>query len=246
MDENADGLDATEALWSALTPGWEGVTGSVARSADAAREIPGVPRAWIDLVGNGERIALAAEQWRDMPRFARYLRSSTLDVGVGLGVGGPVLVYLLSDWVDVPTGGFLPGLMIGGLPTPPEALASFEERVGEIPAALRGAWRAHGFVLLKNGRWLGTLVPGGERITRPPALVPRPSRGWAGQEEGRFECLEVLDPDRSITGCLVRRPGERAWLDYIVYRDGSGRVHSNHRPTIESTFTDWDTSEFEG
>lgn len=236
--------ETVESLWAELAPQWRGLVDAVARTADAARAIAGVPAAWIDLLGSGQAIAVAADQWCAMPRFARYLRTSTLDVGVGTGIGGPVLAYLIADWAEQ-HGEVRPGLMIGGAPTPPEVLAGFEGQVGVLPAGLHAAWSAHGFMLLKSGGWLGSLIPAGASITGPPAMFPRRVRGRVGDAVGKFECLEVIDPGRSYSGCLVRPPGERAWLDHVVHGASSGEFCDSHRPTLECMFTDRSMSELD-
>jgi hypothetical protein len=233
-------------LWSDLLPSWSGVVGGVSRQPGEVEGIPGVPAAWVAMFREGDRMDNATAPWRAMARFHRYLQASLIDVGVGTGIGGPVLVYLVRDWNETAPGEYEAGLMIGGAPTHAEVLYAFERESGEIPSSLRTAWLAHAFLLLKNGRWLGSLRREGTVISRPPAKSARPLRGLVGGVYGEFECLEVFDPGSPVSGCIVRRPGEQVWGDHVVYFEGRKTIVDSHRSSIESTLTDWETSEWSG
>lgn len=235
-----------EALWRKLLSGWGWGDRVLCRTPEHARRLPGVPPAWVEMLAGPDRVANAVGPWRAMTRFSRYLQSSTLDVRIVAGDVEPVMAYLTSDWKETGFGRHEPGLMIGGVPTPAATLDAFQAEVGELPVSLRTAWLTHSFVLLKNDRWLNSLLPGGDNTGRRPAVIPAPaSKGWVGGVHGHFECLAILNVGSPISGCLVRAPGERPWRDRVVYREGSGLLRESHRPTIDDTFTDWEVTEWE-
>lgn len=227
-------------LWDDLLSRYGGIVGELRRSADAVRQLAGVPEEWVRIFAEGDRVGRAIAPWAErMPRFARYLGSSLLDVGVGDGIGGPVMAYLIRDWTERGYQDYEPGLMIGGLPSPTRLLDDLEDDVGRLPPSLRAAWEIHSFAHLKTGGWLGSLRPEGYEIVLPPAILPHTATGWVGEVYGEFECLEILNPGTRRRGCLVRPPGTGAWMDHIVYPEGDQIVDSL-RPTLEETFTDWE------
>jgi hypothetical protein len=240
-----DGNDVdVDAHWHDLSAGWSGVIDTVARTPDELGRIADVPPGWVAALEAAARGSDVAERWRAIPRFARYLRSALLDVGVGSGIAGPVLVYLLRDWNQLDDEQFEPGLMIGGVPATDPDVEAFEREVGPVPDALRAAWKQHSFLLLKNGLWLSSPRLEESTMVGGPRIAGTPSTGWVGGEHGTYECLEVLDPGSAISGCLVRAPGEASWRDHVVYREMSGHITHSTRPTIESTLTDWDFAEW--
>lgn len=239
----ADGDDIAR-LWSRLLPGWRGVVGAVHRAPEELRQNPEVPDAWVELFSSDRVVDALVAAWRPLPRFSAYLASSLLDAAVGTGMGGPVLVYLLRDWTRN-HGESHPGLMLGGVPAGARALEQFQSEVGPLPAALQSTWLLHSFLLLKNGQWLGSLLPAGEVIAPRPRVAPGTSQGQLGGRSGRYECLEVFEPGSAVSGCVIRAPGEAAWRDHVVYRERDGVLTESHRPTLESTLTDWDADVWE-
>jgi hypothetical protein len=236
-----------EGLWRKLLTefGWGNLP--LCHTAEEAARLPGVPPAWVEVLAGPERVAKAVAQWRGMPRFSSYLESSTLDVRLVAGPAEPVMAYLIKDWKETDAESHEPGLMIGGVITPAATLDAFQAEVGELPVSLRTAWLAHSYVSLKSGRWLNSLLAeDGEESRRPRVIPAKASQGWVGGVKGHFECLEILDVGRAVSGCLVRAPGERAWRDQVVYRHFDGHLRQSHRPTLEETFTDWEATEWEG
>jgi hypothetical protein len=236
-----------ERLWRELLSerGWE--DRDLCRTPEQAVGLPGVPAAWVEMLAGPDRVADAVRPWHGMPRFTRYLQSSTLDVRLVAGDDEPVMAYLIRDWKETGFGSHEPGLMLGGIPTPAAKLDAFQTEVGELPGSLRTAWLAHSYVLLKNDRWLNSFLHEGEHAKRRPVIIPaKASKGWVGGVHGHFECLAIFNVGSPICGCVVRAPGEQAWRDRVVYREGSGLLMESHRPTVEDTFTDWEVTEWEG
>ncbi len=187
-DGTHHGEHEVERLWSTLLPGWSGVVGAVHRRPADIREIPSVPEPWVELLARDSAIEDLVAAWSPLPRFSAWLASSLLDVAVGTGMGGPVMVYLLRDW-SRPHGEAAPGLMLGGAPTGALALEGFQDEVGPLPTSLITAWRLHSYLLLWDGQWLGSLAPAGEAIAPRPRMAPRTSKGQLGGRPGRYECL---------------------------------------------------------
>jgi hypothetical protein len=230
-----------EALWHDLLPTWSGVVARIAHDPGESDRVGDVPAAW-DRTLKAQR---RADAWAGLPRFQAYLRESLVDVAVGEGMAGLVLVYLLRDFEQVDDEHFRPGLMIGGIPASEHRIELLEGDVGPLPESLKSVWRNHAFLLLKNRRWLGSVGDEGGDVVDRVRMTAKPSSGWVRGKWGRYETLEILDPGTSAAGCLTRRPGDRAWQDHIVYRDAPGRIAESHRPSLESTLTDWDFDEWE-
>lgn len=205
-----------------------------------------IPPSWLR-IADTPCTNVIAELWSEardvLPRFVQYLSQSTLAVVVADGRIGPTLVYHIQDWEETEIAQYEDGFMFAGLPTPIEPIDAFEQSVGKIPVSLRSLWQVHGFMLLKDGALLSSLMRTSEEFCGSPKVLGLRKVSYDPEEQ--YECLAIANVWKELPFCLTRKPDTCCWEDFIVLADRDGeKVSPAGKIRIDDLLTDWTFSEW--
>lgn len=237
-----------EPIWDAFLAEWGLWIPELFLTADTLSSVTGkVPDEWLTAARQPGQDSIAA-LWRsaadNLPRFSEYLANEILQVAIGKGDIGFVLIYFLRACVERPVGVYHPGFLFGGVPLHQPALADFESEHGRVPASLASLWRVHSFIRTKDDSTVASLDPASHPLVAAPRCLPGL---FHTPDDGRTirECLAVVDPGLSSSLCVTRRPGANAWDDHVV------RVFSHDDTyvptawaTLDDLLTDWERSDY--
>ena len=210
--------------WGHPSESWRRDLSTIYASADDARSA-GAPDAWCALLGR-EAVARTRAVWEPsahaLPLLHEYLTSQLVDVAIGVGAAGPVLLYRFRDWID-DGDAFLPGVMIAGRPATTAELEQLERRGGALPVGLRTVWAQHGFVQLKNRSIL--VQPDQARVFATPT----------------HDYLAIVNSWSDMPTCL-HRPQGSAWTDdVVVFVPARGTARAGVSPSVDALLVDWAT-----
>jgi hypothetical protein len=210
--------------WGPIAEHWKAQLTAILRTPTEAANT-GAPATWCEYLGEGG-ITRLQEAWASdraaLPLFNAYLQRDLDDIAVGMGASGHVLLYRFRDWVD-DGDGFLPGVMVAGVPASASAVARVETLCGGLSPGLRAVWSRHGYVELKNG-----------------TILSRPETAMLHHTSTQ-DYLAIVNSGSSMPTC-VRRAQSEPWTDDVfLFEPGNGKARVAPSLTVDALLVDWAT-----